>query len=99
MVGIEEYKRAERELMLAESRRAWTIHATIYAAVNTGLTLLNVLLVVFTDATFFWFPFPLVCWGIGVAMHHRYGVRFAEREIEARQREVAQRAEQLRPAA
>ena len=61
--------------------------------------MLNVLLVVLTDASFFWFPFPLVGWGIGVAMHYLHGVRWADREIAARQAGVERRAEQLRGAA
>lgn len=93
MVSLEDYQRAERELTLREWRRGWKIHATIYVVVMTALTVLNVVLVLTTDADFIWFPFPLVGWGIGLAMHYLHGSRWAEREIGARQARVAEHAE------
>jgi len=99
MVTTDQYKQAERAFLAEESRRGWTIHAAVYGVVITGLAVLNVLLVVFTDASFFWFPFPLVGWGIGLAMHYRYGVRLVDREIERRQAQIERLAERLRPAA
>ena len=92
MITLEDYQRAERELAVRESRRGWRIHAAIYAVVMTALTVLNVVLVLTTDADFFWFPFPLVGWGIGLAMHYLHGVRWAEREIGARQARIAKLA-------
>ncbi|MBD0338578.1 MAG: 2TM domain-containing protein [Thermoleophilia bacterium] len=50
---------------------------------TTGLVVLNVLLVAYTEASFYWFPFPLVGWGIGLAMHYLFGVRRADIEIRA----------------
>ncbi|WP_217914454.1 2TM domain-containing protein [Miltoncostaea marina] len=94
MITADAYQRAERELTLREWRRGWRIHAAVYALVMTGLTILNVVLVATTDADFLWFPFPLVGWGIGVAMHYVHGVRFGEREIAARQAQIAAVAEQ-----
>jgi 2TM domain len=98
MITAEEYKQAERGLMLSEAKRGWQIHAAVYALVITGLTVLNVLLVVFTDASFFWFPFPLVGWGIGLAAHYRFGVREADREIATRQQKIEQLAGRVHPA-
>lgn len=95
MISVEDYQRAERELMMREWRRGWRIHAAIYAVVMTALTALNAALVLTTDADFFWFPFPLVGWGIGLAMHYLHGVRWAEREIGARQARISERAEHL----
>ena len=99
MVSTEDYERAERELTLAESRRGWRVHATFYAVVTTGLVVLNLLLVAYTEASFFWFPFPLVGWGIGLTMHYLYGVRWAEREVRARQARVERHARETRVAA
>lgn len=64
------------------------IHATIYAVVGAGLIALNITLVATTNASFFWFPFPLVGWGCGVMLHYLHGVLWAEREIRARQRKI-----------
>jgi hypothetical protein len=99
MVTAEEYKLAEREMTLREWSRGWKIHAAIYGVVITGLTVANVLINTLTDAWFYWFPFPLVGWGIGLAFHYLHGVRRAEREIQTRQAEIEQRAEQTRVAA
>jgi hypothetical protein len=88
MLTAAEYERAERELTLREAGRGWRIHAAFYAIVTTGLIVLNVLLVAYTDASFYWFPFPLVGWGVGLTMHYLFGVRWAEREVRARQARV-----------
>jgi 2TM domain-containing protein len=99
MVTTDEYKQAERELMRHQARRGWKVHLVVYALVNAGLMTLNLALVTTTDASFIWFPFPLVCWGIGLTAHYFCGVRSADREITARQDAVEERAEWMRRAA
>ena len=99
MVTTDAYKQAERELTIREWRRGWRIHAAIYTVVITGLTLANVLIVTLTDAwNFYWFPFPLIGWGIGLTFHYLYGVRWAERELKTRQAKIEKHAEKLRAA-
>ena len=98
MITAEEYERAERALMLDEARIGWFVHALVYALVNTGLIVLNVLLVVHTSANFYWFPFPLIGWGVGLTMHYYFGYRHADRTIEARQRKVEAMAARAHPA-
>lgn len=98
MLTAHDYERAEREVMLEEARTGWQIHALVYTLVNTGLIVLNILLVVHTAASFFWFPFPLVGWGIGLAMHYFFGYRHADRVIGARRRKIEQRALRTHPA-
>jgi hypothetical protein len=88
VLTAQEYEWAERELMLQEAQRGWRIHALVYALVNTGLVTLNLVLVAYTAASFFWFPFPMVGWGIGLAMHYHFGYRHADRLIEQRQRKI-----------
>lgn len=95
MVTLEEYKRAERQVTLQGWKRGFVVHAAIYTVVISALVVLNVLLAVYTDAGFFWFPFPLVGWGIGLAMHYLHGVRWAERELTARQTGIERRAHDL----
>ena len=57
------------------------------------------LIVALTDAwNFYWFPFPLVGWGIGLTFHYLYGVRWAERELKTRQAKIEKHAEKLRAA-
>lgn len=99
MISTAEYRQAELDLTVREWKRGWRIHAAIYAVVMSGLVALNVLLNVYTDAGFFWFPFPLVGWGAGLALHYLHGVRWAEREIRARQAQVERHAERTTRAA
>ena len=88
MVTLERYEQAELDLTRAEWRRGFWIHAVVYAVVTTGLIVLNVVLAARTDSDFLWFPFPLIGGGIGLAMHYLHGVRWAEREIRARQARI-----------
>ena len=52
-----------------------TVHGVTYAAVNSGLLLINLL----TSPGFLWFLFPLGAWGIGL-LHHVTEARVRERE-------------------
>lgn len=96
MLSAEEYRRAEFGYTVAESRRGFKIHAAVYALVMTGLIVLNVLLIAFTDADFPWVVFPLVAWGIGLTFHYLYGFRRAGDEAHARQAKVEGYAERTR---
>jgi hypothetical protein len=57
------------------ARTAFRLHAALYAAVNVALAVVN--LTLFPKVLFF--PWPLVGWGIGLAMHYLLGVRWADR--------------------
>ncbi|HET7357017.1 MAG TPA: 2TM domain-containing protein [Nocardioidaceae bacterium] len=93
MITLHDYLEAEREHDVREAKLGWTIHATVYTVVNAGLVLLNVLLVLFTAEKFFWFPFPLVCWGIGLGIHYLFAVRWGDRQVQHHQTEVEHLAE------
>lgn len=58
MITLDEYKAAEKDLDVRQSKSGWRIHATIYAIVNAGLIVLNYLLVAYTDETFSGSPSP-----------------------------------------
>jgi hypothetical protein len=96
MLTTEEYLQAEFDYSLAEARRGFKLHALIYALVNTGLITLNALLWVFADVNFPWAIFPLIGWGIGLALHYYFGFRHADRPIRARQGKVEAFATQPR---
>ena len=57
------------------ARSGLTVHGVTYAAVNSGLLLINLL----TSPGFLWFLFPLGAWGIGL-LHHFTEARVRERE-------------------
>jgi 2TM domain len=94
-ITLEDYKRADRHLEREEARRGFTIHAIVFALVMTGLIILNL-----TVATEFpWAVFPLIGWGIGLTMHHLFGLRWADKAITDRQARIEQRAAAIKRAA
>jgi hypothetical protein len=96
MLTAEQYREAEFGYSLAESKRGFKIHATVYALVMTGLIVLNSLLIAYTDVNFPWVFFPLVGWGIGLTFHYIYGYRRAEIPIRERQHAVEAYAERTK---
>lgn len=92
MITVADYQRTERETVLREGKRGFMIHAAVYALVMTGLIVINILVIARTDEDFVWFVFPLVGWGIGLAMHYLHGVRWADREMRERQAQIERRA-------
>jgi hypothetical protein len=88
MVTIRDYMLTERELAAREGRKGFVVHAAIYTVVMTGLIVLNLVLVAQTDSNFLWFPFPLIGWGIGLALHYLHGVRWLDREMKRHQAEI-----------
>jgi hypothetical protein len=58
-------ERVELEVSLREMKRGWFIHAAVYAVVNVGLMVLNLVLVAKTEDNFLWLFFPLVAGGSG----------------------------------
>ncbi len=55
----------EREARKILRRRAFWLHATIYAATNVAIFLVWVLV----GGGYPWFVFPIIGWGIGLAAH------------------------------
>lgn len=98
MLTAEQYKRAEFDLTLAETKRGFKIHALVYGVVMTGLIVLNVLLIAFTESNFPWVLFPLVGWGIGLTFHYVDAFRREGRGIRARQHEIERYAKRHRVA-
>jgi 2TM domain len=89
-ITLEEYKAADRAITVEEARRGFVIHAAVYVVVNLILVVWNVAFV----PEYYWFPFPLVGWGIGLTMHYVFGVRQIHAQIEARQARIARRVAQ-----
>jgi cell division protein FtsW (lipid II flippase) len=56
------YERAKKRV---QAIRGFYIHATVYALVNTFLAVLNIA----TSPTAFWAIWPILGWGMGLAMH------------------------------
>jgi 2TM domain len=79
-------------LQRAEELQGYYIHALVYAAVNTGLFLINL----FTKGEDggWWFFWPLAAWGIGLAIHTMvvFGGVFSEGWKERKADEIYRRA-------
>lgn len=81
----ERYKRAKETV---DARRGFFTHLLIYVLVNAGLFLMNLLTT--GEARTWWFYWPLIGWGIGVAAHGfsvfgffgLFGRGWEEREIK-----------------
>lgn len=58
----EMYERARKRV---EEIRSFYSHLFVYLAVNAGLFLLNII----TSPKHLWFYWPLIGWGIGLAIH------------------------------
>jgi hypothetical protein len=58
----ESYERAKKRV---EELKSFYSHLFVYLAVNAGLFLLNII----TSPRHLWFYWPLIGWGIGLAIH------------------------------
>lgn len=61
-----EYSRHRRERIAGAQRQAFRIHATAFVAVQVLLVVVWAL----AGAGYPWFLFPLVGWGVGLAIHY-----------------------------
>jgi hypothetical protein len=62
MDTAQRYQRARQH---AQAIKGFSIHLIVYILVNAGLLLINLL----SSPAAFWFYWPLLGWGIGLAAH------------------------------
>ena len=69
--AMTEEQRRELAIQRLKARHDFRVHAVIYVIVNAALVILWFLVSRGTDgeASFFWPVFPVVGWGIGLAIH------------------------------
>ena len=60
----EQQQRYERARKRVEALKGFYTHAAVYVLVNTGLFVINLLV-----GGSWWFFWPLIGWGIGLAVH------------------------------
>ncbi len=85
---IADYQAAEREVTLREARTGMRAHATVYALVIPILVIVNLVAV----PEFLWFEFPMLGWGLGLALHYFLGYRRVGKEVARHQAEVTMAA-------
>jgi len=87
-ITLEDYKRAYREMEMEEARRSFIAHLIVYILVNVMLIVVNIVYV----PKVIWFFYPLIGWGIGLAMHYLFGVRWIEKTIIEKEAKAEYRA-------
>jgi len=82
MEDIEKYKKAKQRI---EELKGLYVHAIIYIVVNIVMVIMNLV----TSPDHYWFYWPLLGWGIGLAIHafsvyakgKIFGAEWEERKI------------------
>ena len=87
-ITLEDYKRAYREMEMEEARRGFLAHLIAYILVNVMLIAINLIYTI----EVLWFFYPLIGWGIGVAMHYLFGVRWFEKTLIEKEAKAEYRA-------
>jgi hypothetical protein len=59
-----------RERYSSGQRKGFRIHATVYAAVQITLLVIWAMIALTSNASYPWFVFPVLGWGIGLAAHY-----------------------------
>ncbi|MCS7116737.1 MAG: 2TM domain-containing protein [Nitrososphaerota archaeon] len=80
--------KALREIRMEKARRAFTVHLMVYIIVNIMLITINLM---YTPETI-WFFYPLLGWGIGIAIHYYAGVVHLPKELEEEEALAERRA-------
>lgn len=80
-IPLEDYKKAYREIVSEEEKRDFFVHLVVYVLVNVMLIAINF---IYSPGTI-WFFYPLICWGIGIAMHYLFGVHWIQKELTAKE--------------
>ncbi len=91
---LKDFEQADGELRATESRRHFSIHATLYVVVNIVLIISNLLLA----PAFPWAVFPIVLWGIALLAHYFVAFRWMQSENEQWMAKAEYLAEELHQA-
>jgi len=87
-VSLKDYQRALREVRMEKAKRGFTIHLIVYIIVNIMLIAINLI----HTPEKIWFFYPLLGWGIGIAIHYYAGVVHFPKEMEAEEALAERRA-------
>jgi len=87
-ISLAEYKKAYREMIKENERRGFLIHAAAYVLVNIMLIVINLVY----SPSVVWFFYPLIGWGVGLAMHYTGAIKWIESDLEKKEAEAEYRA-------
>jgi hypothetical protein len=88
VITVNAYKKAYEEIVVQEEKKGFRIHSIVYMCVNVLLIVINLIFV----REFIWFIFPLVGWGIGLAMHYLFGIRKLNERLKEKEAEAEAKA-------
>lgn len=80
-VSLEEYQDAYREMRMEEEKKHFLGHLTAYILVNILLVIINLLV----TGKPLWFFYPLIGWGIGIALHYMNTTRWVKTELKEKE--------------
>jgi len=90
-ISLHEYKKNYREVVKQEEKRDFIIHLIVYVFVNILFLVINLLY----SPQHLWFFYPLIGWGIGIAMHY-VGVLWIEKSVKQREAKAEYMAREAR---
>ena len=90
-ISLQDYKKAYREIVKEEERKAFMYHAIIYVVANLLLIIINIVY----DPEYLWFLYPLIGWGSGITIHYLFDVRWIEKYLEKREEKAEQKAKEM----
>jgi len=95
-IRLEDYKRVYRWIVRREERRGFLLHVLAYLVGNGILIAVNLSYA----PQVLWFLYPLLGWGILLALHHQVAVRWLDYTLDRREalaEELLRRGVQVPP--
>lgn len=87
-ISVDAYEAAERDLFVAQARRIWRRHATVFTVALVALVVTEV-----RSGSVSWFGYLVVSlWAVALAVHYRGWVRDGESRIREQQSRIEWRA-------
>lgn len=91
-ISLQEYKKSYREIIKQEEKRGFIIHLIVYVLINIMLLVINLLY----SPQELWFFYPLLGWGIGLAIHYLWSIVWVEKELEQKEAKAEYLARETR---
>ena len=80
------YQLEYRKMRMGQEKVGVMVHLSAYIIVNTMLITINAL----NNTLGYWFVFPVIFWGIGVATHYTYCVHRLEARLKSEEAKIEQ---------
>jgi hypothetical protein len=87
-ISVGDYEAAERELLVGRARHGWHLHGLIFAIAGAVLVFLEA-----RSGGGLWWPYAvLLGWTLGLLLHYRLLVRYADAHVREQQIRIEWRA-------